>query len=250
MSSLTQTPELSPSSSAAAPPARRGRALRIGFGSFALLLALAFIGPAIAGTYGISAYQDSTGYLTTQSHHYQTSAYAFSTESLNVGGIVGDLESGLVRIRISATNANTAKPLFIGIAPTQDVTRYLAGVRHDELRDIKFSPLSVAQRPIGHSAPRALPASQPFWRMRVSGTGTQTITWPVQTGQWSAVVMNADGSRGVSVDATLGARFAGAWWFVITGYALGGLALVGGIALIRSGVRKQAPETTTETEEV
>lgn len=251
MTSLTQTPELSPSSSAEATASpRRGRLLPIGFGSLALLAALSLIGSAIAGTYGLGTYQDSTGYLATQTHHYQTSAYAFSTESLNVGGGVGDLEAGLVRIRISATSANAAKPLFIGIAPTQDVTRYLAGVRHDELRDIKFAPFSVAYRPIGHGAPKALPASQTFWRTRVSGTGTQTITWPVHTGQWSAVVMNADGSRGVSVDATLGARIAGAWWFVIAGYVLGALALVTGIALVRLGVRRRTLETSSDTEEV
>ena len=50
--------------------------------------------------------------------------------------------------------------------------------------------------------------------------------------------MNADGSRHVSVDAQLAARLSGAWWFVVAFTALGALLLLGGIALVRSGIRK------------
>jgi hypothetical protein len=214
------------------------------------LLALALIGGAIAGIFGLEKNRDATGYFVTHTHHYQTSSYALSTESLNVGSVTGVLETSLLRLRITATSNDAAKPLFIGIARTEDVARYLARVRHDELRDISFDPFKVDYRRVGTGVPSALPSTESFWQTRASGTGTQTISWPVKSGQWSAVVMNADGSRNVSVDAQLAARLSGAWWFVGGFIAIGAVSLVGGIALVRSGARKEAPETTSTSEKV
>jgi hypothetical protein len=237
MSTLTGDRGLGETSPTTAPTQRAGggRVVRLVVGSLALLTALAFIGSAIAGIFGLENNRDATGYFVTHTHHYQTSSYALSTESLNVGGVTGALEAGLVRLRIAATSSDADKPLFIGIARTRDVNRYLAGVTHDELRDIRFSPFTIDYRRLGTGAPRALPSTRTFWQAHASGTGTQTISWPVKEGRWSAVVMNADGSRRVSVDAQLAARLSGAWWFVAAFVALGALSLLGGIVLLRSG---------------
>jgi hypothetical protein len=226
-----------------------GRVVRLVFGSLCLLVALALIGTAIAGIFGLETNRDATGYFVTHPHHYQTHAYALSTESLNVGGVAGALEAGLVRLRLTATSTDAAKPLFIGIGSTTDVDRYLARVAHDELRDISFDPFKVDYRPLGTGAPSALPSTQSFWQTSASGTGAQTISWPVKKGRWTAVVMNADGSRPVSVDAQLAARLSGAWWFVAAFIALGALSLIGGIALVRSGIRTQAPQPAPVTKE-
>jgi hypothetical protein len=247
-----QAPAVSdiPPSGARTQQVGRSRVVRLVLGSLGLLAALAFIGIAIAGIVGLEKNRDATGYFVTHTHHYQTSSYALSTESLNVGGITGALEAGLVRLRIAATSNDAAKPLFIGIARTEDVNRYLARVEHDELRDISFDPFKIDYRRLGTGAPAARPARQSFWRARASGTGTQTISWPVKKGLWTAVVMNADGSQNVGVDAQLAARLSGAWWFVAAGFALGALSLVGGIALVRSGVRRYAAQPASVTEEV
>jgi hypothetical protein len=214
---------------------------RLVFGTLCLLTALGLLGSAVAGIYGLENNRDATGYFVTHTHHYQTSSYALSTESLNVGSVTGSLETSLLRLRISATSDHVGKPLFIGIARTEDVARYLARVRHDELRDINFDPFKVDYQRIGSGAPAALPSGKGFWQTQASGTGTQTISWPVKSGQWSAVVMNADGSRKVAVDAQLAARLSGAWWFVVAFLALGALALAGGILLVRSAfTRKEA----------
>jgi hypothetical protein len=230
-------------SAAASEPARRasgGHVVKLVFGSLCLLLALVLFGTAIAGIVGLENNRDATGYFVTHTHHYQTHAYALSTESLNVGGVTGGLEAGLVRLRLAATSMDAAKPLFIGIARTADVNRYLAGVGHSELRDISFDPFKIDYLSRGTGAPGALPSAQAFWQASSTGTGRQTISWPVEEGHWSAVVMNADGSRHVSVDAQLAARFSGAWLFVVAFIALGTVSLVGGIALVRHGIRKEA----------
>src|SRR5262245_3440644 len=222
--------------------ADRGRVARLVLGGLVLVAALALIGSAIAAVFGLQTNRDGTGYFTTHTHHYRTSSYALSTESLNVSGVTGALEAGLVRLRITATSNDAAKPLFIGIARTNDVDRYLARVQHDELRNIEFDPFRIDYLRLGTGAPKALPSAQGFWQAHASGTGTRTISWPVEKGRWSAVVMNADGSRHVGVDAQLAARLSGAWWFVAAFIALGALSLAGGIVLIRSGLRRRASE--------
>ena len=220
-------------------PTRR-RALKLVFGSLGLLAAIAFIGGAAALTWALASHRDAHGFFTTHAHHYQTSSYALSTESLDVSGIPGALEAGIGTLRIRATSADAAKPLFIGVARTQDVDRYLARVEHDELGNIDFDPFKIDYRRLGAAAPPAPPSSQRFWKTRAGGTGTQTISWPIEKGRWSAVVMNADGSRNVTVDAQLAGRFAGAWWLVAALFAVGALSLAGGAALVYSGARTRA----------
>jgi hypothetical protein len=229
---------------APAQPARRldpGRVLRLVLGSLGVVAALAFIAGAGALIWALETHGDGSGYFTTNAHHYQTSSYALSTESLNVGGLTGALETRLARLRITATSTDAARPLFVGIAGTKDVDAYLGDVEHDELRDIEFDPFSIDYRRLGTGAPAARPDTRGIWRAHATGTGTQTIIWPVEKGHWSAVVMNADGSRRVSVDAQLTARVSGVRWIVATLIGLGVLSLVGGGALVYSGARRRAP---------
>lgn len=231
---------------APAQPARsfdRSRVSRLVFGSLGVLAALTFVAGALALTWALETHRDGSGYFTTHTHHYQTWSYALSTESLNVGGLTGALEVRLARLKITATSTDAAKPLFLGIARTNDVDTYLARVEHDELRDIKFDPFSINYRRLGAGAPTALPATPSIWRAHASGTGTQTISWPIEKGRWSAVVMNADGSRPVSIDAQLAARVTGVWSIATALFVLGGLSLLGGGALVYSGARKRAPNT-------
>ena len=154
--------------------AGRRRVVRLVFGSLGLVAALALIGSAIAGIVALETERDASGYFTTHTHPYQTSSYALTTQALDVSA----LEDRLVRLRISATSSGAAKPLFVGIARTQDVEAYLAGVAHDELRDIKFDPFSIDYRRLGTAAPAGLPAGRSIWRAHATGTGTQTIAWP------------------------------------------------------------------------
>ncbi|HYU63646.1 MAG TPA: hypothetical protein VEN12_07670 [Verrucomicrobiae bacterium] len=231
---------------APAQPARRfdrGRGLRLVFGSLGVLAALAFLAGGGALTWALQTHRDGSGYFTTHTHHYQTSSYALSTESLDVSGMTGALEDRLGRLRITATSTAAAKPVFIGIARAENVDRYLARVEHDELRDIDSEPSGIEYRRLGAGAPQALPATRSIWRAYATGTGTQTVTWPVEKGHWSAVAMNADGSRTVSLDAQLAARVSHVWWIATGLFVIGGLSLAGGGALVYSGTRRRASVT-------
>ena len=227
----------------AAPRLDHGRVLRLVLGGLVLLAALAFLAGAGALTWALETHRDGAGYFTTATHHYRTSSYALSTQTLDVDGVTGALEDRIVELRITATGTDAAKPLFVGIARSDDADAYLAGVAHDELRNIRFDPFGIDYRRVGAGAPSTLPGHRAIWRAHAEGTGTQTISWPVEKGRWSAVVMNADGSRPVSVDAQVAARVSQVWWLVAALFVLGVAALGGGGALVRSGARTRAQQS-------
>jgi hypothetical protein len=85
-----------------------------------------------------------------------------------------------------------------------------------------------------------VPADQRFWAASAHGPGKQTLTWDVEHGSWSVVVMNADGSRAVDAGVSAGANVpilpAIGWG------ALGGglVLLVAAGGLVALGVRKPA----------
>ena len=49
-------------------------------------------------------------------------------------------------------------------------------------------------------------AEQEFWVASAAGSGTQELTWDATSGRWAAVVMNADGSPGITASLTIGAK--------------------------------------------
>jgi len=106
-------------------------------------------------------------------------------------------------------------------------------------------------REVGGRAPTADPARAVPWEASATGAGTQTLRWDVSDGHWSAVLMNADGSAGVSAVVSAGATLPVLGWGAITLLVTSGLlALVGLllvlVALPRSG-SPAPPSTGTPT---
>jgi hypothetical protein len=246
-------------SSAPAPPAPDGqparsfgggRVLLLVVGSIGILLALALLAGGGVAVWALGQ-RDDDGYFTSETHRLSTSSYALATQSLDVNS---DAPSWVFGHRFATVRiqAGSTRPVFIGIGRARDIERYLANVRHDQITDVNTDPFSVSTRHLsGPAQPRA-PASQRIWRVQASGPGRQTITWPVEAGDWSAVAMNADGSSGVSVDARFGARVPALRWVTIGLLVVGGLLLLLGAALFYLGARTPrprpgAPELTAET---
>ena len=141
---------------------------------------------------------------------------------------------GTVRIRV--TSSNGEGPVFAGIAPAGAAGRYLAGAGYDTVRGIThYHPVYTTH---SGGAPATAPARAGIWAARAAGPGTQTLTWPARPGSWTAVVMNADGSRPVTVRVSVAAALPSLTW-VATGLLAGGvLVLAAGIALIVVPVRR------------
>jgi hypothetical protein len=81
-------------------------------------------------------------------------------------------------------------------------------------------------------APAVPPGRAGIWAARAAGPGTQVLTWPVKSGRWTVVAMNASGSRPVSVRVTGSATLPAPPWIAAGLLAGGILAAVAGVVLI------------------
>ena len=209
-----------------------GRIALIVLGSIGVLFGLA----VLAGG-GFLLWADRTqredGYLTTPTERFATPNYALTRTRLQVdtdeaGWLLNDSWFGKVRIRGKSSGAKT---LFIGVGPETAVAKYLGSVAHASVEDIDFDPFRVKYLPIAGGAPQAPPTEKSFWAASASGVGTQTLTWKVREGDWSVVLMNADGSRGVTAEVDLGAKLSFLLWVAI-GLLIGGVLVTGGSAAL------------------
>jgi hypothetical protein len=223
-----------------------GRVVLIVLGSIGVLFGLA----VLAGG-GFLLWADRTqredGYLTTPTERFATPTYALTRSRLEVDTegakwVLNEDWFGKIRIRGESTDEKT---LFIGIGPQADVARYLGTVAHANVQDVDFDPFRVTYLPVSGGAPDGPPTEQGFWAASASGVGTQTLTWKVRDGDWSVVLMNADGSRGVDADVDLGAKLSFLLWVAI-GLLIGGVLVVGGsTALVVLAARTRHPPPGT-----
>ena len=135
-------------------------------------------------------------------------------------------------VRVEGVAAGSGS-LFMGIAPADAVAEYLDGVTHDEITewdwiqdDIEYVVYTTNE---GATAPAA-PGTADFWVASVSGSDELALDWAIQDGEWALVIMNADGSPGVSADV----RFGVATLPVLLPIGLASL-VVGLVALISGG---------------
>ncbi len=181
--------------------------------------------------------RDGSGYLSTNAHRYMTSTRAISSDEVTIGTEIPKWLIGKVRL-----HASSGKPVFVGIARKARVDAYLAGASYATARDLDLDPFKVTYVTHRGSASPAPPASQAFWSASAVGTGAADLTWKLRSGSWSIVVMNADGSPGVSADITAGAKVAWLLWTGIGTAVLGGLLLGAAVLmLVRGGRGPQAP---------
>jgi hypothetical protein len=207
--------------------------LLIVFGSIAILVAAALLALGGVAVWALGE-RDDSGYITSAAHGFASDGHALATDNLEVSDVPGWV-TDRATVRIEATSA---EPVFVGIGPTSDVERYLAGVRHSQITDVEADPFSVDYRHVDGGREPGVPASQGFWRVQAAGAGTQTISWPLAEGDWSAVAMNADGSRGVVLDASFGAKVSAIGWVAFGFLAAGGLVLLTGAVLVYLGLKR------------
>jgi hypothetical protein len=221
-----------------------GRIILVVLGSIGILLALALL----AGG-GFLLWADRTqredGYLTTPSERFATSTYALTRSRLEVDADGPNWvwnESWLGKVRIRVESAGSGKSLFIGIGPEAAVARYVGRVAHADVEDIDLDPFRVDYRTVAGGPPRQAPTAQDFWVTSASGPGMQTLKWKVRDGNWSVVLMNADGSRGVAADVDLGAKLSFLLWLALGLLAGGLLLLAGSVALaVLAATKSPAP---------
>jgi hypothetical protein len=186
--------------------------------------------------------KDDQGFFTTATHRFTTSTYALASDKLDLDFDGLDGLAGRSKVQV-----DSERPVFVGIAPTREVSRYLAGAAHTVVTDVSFDPFEADYRTKPGERPAA-PADQRFWAASAHGSGTQTLTWDVEDGDWSIVVMNDDASPQVDADISVGAEVpflsALGWGLIVTGLSLAAVLSLGIPALGRRRARRPAAAQT------
>jgi hypothetical protein len=205
-----------------------------------LLATLALVLVAVGGLalWGDSK-KDDDGYLSTGTDRYHTTTNSLSTDDLNFDGVYpGFGGDAFGKVRLQATSRD-GKPVFVGVARTDDVDRYLGDTRHTDITDVDYDPFAPSYRDFDGAAP-ARPADQDIWVASAHGGGKRTLDWKVRDGDYSVVVMNEDASAGVDAGVKAGAKVSfldDLGWGLLGG---GLLVLAAGGALIAGGVRSRS----------
>ena len=211
------------------------------FGILGVLAGAALIAGA---TVILTEDRDDDGFFTSDQYAFAQPSRAIVSEDIEL--LTGapswliDRITDPVDLRIQGTSASD-EGLFVGVAPTADVEIYLSGVAHHEVTSLDFdgsSITSVDYQSIEGTAVPALPGSQGFWQASTEGATVQTLDWPLESGSWTFVLMNADASAGVDADLTLGAKISNNVTISWIAMAIGIVSVLGGAYLVYRGIRR------------
>ena len=206
--------------------ARRAWGVVIGLaGAFGLTMLIG--GVVLIAVHGFL--RDDEGFYNAGERDLRSPGYAITSGELDLGeGTVGvdvqDLAAAL-QFRIEGTEE---QPVFVGVGPAAEVDRYLSGVAQSKIVDFTRRDKAIYDEQAG-GPPPSPPSQQTFWAASSEGSGEQRIAWEIQEGEWIAVAMNADASRGIGIDGNAGVEVSWLLWLGV------GLAAVGLVVTILSG---------------
>jgi hypothetical protein len=194
-------------------------------GSIAALLAFATLTSGCAIVVVDQVQRDDDGFLMSPGEDFFTPTYAIASESADIdtGGAEWAVKGflGTIRIRSESDHA-----VFVGIARASDAAAYLDGVEHVVVTDLDHDDPRYSPRP--GAAPSGPPGTETFWVASLSGSGEQTLEWEPQDGDWTVIAMNADASRGVGSELSIGAELDSVLWIgvglLVAGSILAALA--------------------------
>jgi len=209
-----------------------GRIIAVVIGAVPVACSLGLLAGGGGAVWATTAHRHG-GYVDLGTQTYHTSGHALASRQIGLyttteGWDVTRSLFGTVRLRVTAMPGGT--PVFTGIAPAGAAGRYLTGVAYATITGSPGGHPSYA----GHAggAPAVPPAQAGIWAVTAAGPGTQTLVWPVTSGHWTVVAMNADGSAPVSVQVNVAATLPALPW-VTTGLLIAGaIFLVAGALLI------------------
>lgn len=196
------------------------------------------------GTFMVAATDDVDGFISAGPVRVHTDTAAlvgdeieiFFDEPVRGGSFLGVDD---IATRLSVVTRND-KDLFLGIGPADEVSRYLAGGSHSVVSDFGEN---VILDSYNGSSDLEMPGIQDFW---AASTLDDVLNWNLESGRWSVVLMNQDGSAGVDSWVTAAGRVPFLRPIGAAVLVIGFIGLIIGIALTYFGI-KNGPETTTIT---
>lgn len=144
---------------------------------------------------------------------------------------------GTPTVRVSVTAGHG--PVFVGIGHAADVDHYLAGVATTEVAGYGDWSQRLTATPRPGQAIAGAPARQGFWVASATGPSAADLTWRPQDGRYRIVVMNVDGSPGVTADAHASVQLPNAFDIslaaLLVGLLMSGAGVAALVAVNRSG---------------
>ncbi|MER7251396.1 DUF4389 domain-containing protein [Kribbella sp. NPDC000426] len=174
--------------------------------------------------------RDSAGFVTSDQVTLSTTGYALTSENLTIDAGATAIPQrwfGDARVRVATTDGT---PVFVGLASSADVRSYLNGVGYTTVKAV--GPDRTTYDEHAGQAPSTPPTALRIWRVQSSGVGEQTITWPLENGDWTLVVMTPDAGRNISVNADVGATAPALDWAWIAVLVSAGITFMLGLALV------------------
>ncbi|MCX5991496.1 MAG: hypothetical protein NTZ04_04085 [Chloroflexi bacterium] len=222
-----------------------GRVVLLVFGIIFLVGAVFMMVAGGGLVWANGTFTDNEGFFATETSRIESDGYAIVSEPVRIDW---GMECGVgwrcspgnpVTFKMEGSNRDASKGIFIGIVEESDVDQYLRGVEYDEIVQWHADDFGVDVKYDTHegTAVPAAPASQD-WATSVHGTGTRTLEWEPQSGNWVLVVMNEDGSAGINVDGAVGVKVP---WVFRAGVGLliaGVVVLVAGIIMVCFAARR------------
>jgi hypothetical protein len=221
-----------------------GRVTTVVIGSVLLVSAGGLLTGGIALAVADQTMRDEQGFLMTGAQEYTAPGFAIASESMDLHADgASDLIPGVLLgdAKIQVDPPTEDREIFVGVADSADAAAYLDGVRHStvsDFRDDSGDDAGPVYRETDGAAPATPPGDADIWVADASGLGEQRAVMELESGDWTIVVMNADGSRGVSTEVEVGATFPALEWVVATLLLVGGFLLLLALALIIGAVRR------------
>lgn len=211
-------------------------------------LAIVALGTGIAGTALVAAdlgARDDDGFLMSPVQPISTSTYAIASTPVEIhadapSAFMPEALLGDAKLTAAAQNG---EDVFVGIATTSQVRAYLRDVEHATVVELRDG--EAVLRTTDGSAPTSTPEEMTFWTAQSSGPGRRQITWPVENGDWTAVVMNSDTTPGVDVETTAGAEVPALSLVIGILLIFSAVTLVASVILIAVPVRAVSREGTS-----
>jgi len=214
-----------------------GRITAVLIGALLTLIASALLVGGGVALWADRTQRDPAGYVTTGVREFSTAGSALATERIDLDSPGVDwLYSGVVlgEVRIRVTPASDGRSLFVGIGPSDDVDRYLAGVSHTRISNFWRGRTQA----IGGGTLETAPGTQDFWVASATGATPRTVVWDPANGSWTVVVMSADGGPGIHVAADLGATMPALSAIAVGSLVAGAVLLAAGVLLVAGAIRR------------
>ena len=210
-------------------PWSAGRIVAVVVGSIFLLGSVGVASAGVAVAVAGSQLRDDAGFLMSDPLPLSADGYAVTSGVVHLHGNdgAGLLPSALLGDgQVTVTSAGD-RPVFVGVASAGDAAAYLRDVERATVTDVEGDAVGGWGEPVyrtsGTRAPSVPPADAGIWVASTSGAGERSVAWPLEDGDWTVVLMNADAGAGVAAEVAAGATVPSLGW------AVGGLLVLAGL---------------------